>query len=425
MRTAIIIGGGPCGLITALRLHQTTGIKCKIYEIRSEPTTLGGAIGITSNGLRLLDRLGVFQAMSKRGNNESTLTLHSMTGGVLGKRGLVGEAEASTGYGYMRIRRTDLLDVLLQAVEAAAIPLYFGKSITSIAETADNVTATFSDGAAETADILIGCDGIHSAVRRLHVDPSQEPHYAGYSGLGSMVATGDVAHEYVKQLSGLHGVFTTKGMLAAMPCSASKDQLLWFFSKAAPAPIDGDTRDGWEVQRAEEVANFKTEISDALRNGTGDFVEMLRSVVDATQTVNFYPIFTLNEGVSWHRGRCIILGDAAHAMSPSAGQGTSMAIEDAFLLSRLLKDPEIPLESVFRSFDRLRRPRVEELGRLGLQNASLRNSSSALGLKLKECALWIRFNLFAGWLKGTTLPDRVLSYDIDAVDTKQAIDPAG
>ncbi|KAJ6782704.1 hypothetical protein PWT90_07591 [Aphanocladium album] len=427
MRTAIIIGGGPSGLITALRLHQTTNIKCKIYEIRSAPTTLGGAIGIPCNGLRLLDRLGVFQAMSERGNNEPTMTLHSLAGAVLGKRDMVGDAGIATGHGYLRIRRTDLLDVLLQAAEAAAIPLYFDKSITSITETADYVTATFADGTVETADMLIGCDGIHSAVRRLHVDPPQEPHYTGYAALGSMVATQNVAHEYAQHLAGIHGVFTTKGMLAVMPCSAAKDQLLWFFSRAVSRPTaDGgnDSRDGWDVQRAEEVANFKTELTDVLKDGNGSFVEMLRSVVDATQTVSFYPVFKLDEGVNWHRGRCIILGDAAHAMSPSSGQGTSMAIEDVFLLSRLLQDAATPLEVAFQAFVNIRRPRVEELGRLGLQNASIRQSSSVLGLKLKEWALWVHFNFLSGWFRGVTLPERVLSYDIDAVDTKQAVDAA-
>ncbi|KAJ4329000.1 hypothetical protein N0V84_000572 [Fusarium piperis] len=66
---AIIIGGGPAGLSTALRLHQKTNILCTLYEIRPEPKTLGGAIGIQPNGLRLLDRLGVSDELHKYGSS--------------------------------------------------------------------------------------------------------------------------------------------------------------------------------------------------------------------------------------------------------------------------------------------------------------------------------------------------------------------
>ncbi|KAG5750364.1 hypothetical protein H9Q72_008409 [Fusarium xylarioides] len=153
---AIIIGGGPAGLVTALRLQQQLNVDCTIYELRPGPSTLGSAIGIMPNGLRLLDRLGVYSELKERGSSHSNMTIHSINGGVLGRRDMVAAAKEQTGYGYMRIKRTDLLDTLLGAVAEAGIALHYSKSIISITESADSVTANFSDGTSDTADVLLG-----------------------------------------------------------------------------------------------------------------------------------------------------------------------------------------------------------------------------------------------------------------------------
>lgn len=394
-----------------------------MYELRPVPTTIGGAVGIPCNGLRLFDRLGVYKAMGERGNNEPSLTMHSLSGGVVGKQNLISGTGDTTGHGYMRIKRTDLVDTLLKAAEKANIPVHFDKKITSITETASSVTATFADGTTDTADILIGADGIHSAVRKLYIDPAQEPQYTGQSALGAVVAANTVHHDSVNNLEGLNAALTAKGLFAVIPCSASRSELLWFFSKAAPIPESGDSRDGWEVKRKEEVANYKDELRGIISEGKGDFVGLLRAILDATKAVNFYPIFKLNEGVRWHKGRCLLLGDAAHAMSPSAGQGTSMAIEDAFMLSRLLENPDTPLSSAFKAFDALRRPRVEELGRIALRNTSIRKPSSAWGLWVKEWALW-GFLAMQGVFKGVSVPARLMAYDVDEVDVPAALKAA-
>lgn len=362
--------------------------------------------------------------MSQRGNNDSTLTLHALSGGVVGKQNLIADGDGdTTGHGYMRIKRVDLVDVLLSAAKKAGIPVHFDKRITSIVETNSSVTATFDDGTTDTADILIGADGIHSAVRKLYVDPEQEPQYTGHAALGAVVATNTVQHASVHDLEGLNAVLTHKGLFAAIHCSTSKSELLWFFSKGAPIPESGDTRDGWEVKRKEEVANYKDELQATIAQGKGDFVALLRAILDATHAVNFYPIFKLNEGVRWHKGRCILVGDAAHAMSPSAGQGTSMAIEDAFMLSRLLEDPDTPLNHAFKAFDALRRPRVEELGRIALRNANMRKPSSAWGLWVKEWALW-GFMSLQRFFKGVSVPARLVAYDVGEVDVQAALKAA-
>ncbi|OJJ33373.1 hypothetical protein ASPWEDRAFT_30453 [Aspergillus wentii DTO 134E9] len=408
-RKAIIIGGGPAGLSTALRLHQTTDISCTVYELRPEPTTLGGAIGIFSNGLRLLDRLGVYDSLLSRGSSHSNLTIHSLQGSVLGEQEIVGGAKEKMGFGYMRIKRVDLQDVLLEAVHKADIPVHFDKRLTTIEENQDSVTVTFSDGTTDTADILLGCDGIHSQARRLYVDPAQVPEYSGLSSLFSIIPTSTLTKSPIR---GMNATLTQEGMFMATTCTASDDEIYWGFSKQVPLPDSNDTRDGWEVHRKEEVEGFKDSLLGLLENAHGEWAATLKEIVSETSSMQFFPVYRLPFGGAWSKGRCLLLGDAAHAMPPHAGQGVSMALEDAFFIARLLKDPSASVADIYERFDKIRRPRVDELARLAAQNAKVRKNSGPWGLWMKECAIWAYMGISGrvGWDKST--PKHLL-YDIE------------
>jgi 2-polyprenyl-6-methoxyphenol hydroxylase-like FAD-dependent oxidoreductase len=133
-------------------------------------------------------------------------------------------------------------------------------------------------------------------------------------------------------------------------------------------------------------------------------------------SVNFYPVYRLLPGGVWFKGRCLLVGDAAHAMSPHAGQGVSMALEDVFLLSRLLEDPERPLTKVFEIYDGIRRPRVNEIFKLAAQNAGVRRRTGSWGLWLKEVQISMAMTL--SWFFGADkrgLRQGHLVYDIDEV----------
>jgi 2-polyprenyl-6-methoxyphenol hydroxylase-like FAD-dependent oxidoreductase len=412
---AVIIGAGPAGLAAALRLHQQTNIKCTVYELRPEPTTLGGAVGIQPNGLRLLHRLGVYDAAVARGYGGRNLTMHSLQGHVVGSMDFVGWAREQTGFGYLRIKRTDLQDVLLEAVRKAGIPVHFGKRVTTIDDGADRVEITFSDGETDSADLLFGCDGIHSYVRRTYIDPSQTSEYSGLSGIMSIVPAKTVSAEVMDQISGLEATLTEGGMMAMNPCTASKDELFWFFTKEVRLPDSGDSRDGWEVHGKEEVQGFKTMLLDVLKNARGDWGNALKTVVSNTSVVKFYPVYRLPLGKAWSKGRCVLVGDAAHAMSPHAGQGVSMALEDVFLLSRLLEDRTRLLSKVFEKYDAIRRPRVDEIFTMAVENGEMRKRSSSWGLWFKELKMSMALNLL--WALGLDKRRQGhLVYDIDEVE---------
>lgn len=361
--------------------------------------------------MRLLYRLGVHDELCARGNVQSNMTIRAAHGNILGQRNMAGPVREKEGY--MRIKRIDLVYVLLGAAEGAQIPIYYNKRIMRIEEEKDKITATFSDGTVDCADILLGCDGIHSAVRKLYVDPSQEPEYSGVAGIFTIIPASSLSKSTTAQMKGINATITQEGMFLAMPCTATHDEIIWGFSQEVPLPTTGDIRDGWEVQASEEVTGFKTRLLGLLQDARGEWGAAMREIVDVTPTVKFYPVYRLPLGGKWHEGRCLLVGDAAHAMQPHAGQGVSMAVEDAFLLARLLRDEGRELGNVFQRFDDIRRPRITEMYKIAAKNGDLRHRTSLCGLVAKQLA--IRVYLWASGTFGLQSAARMgdLTYDVE------------
>ncbi|KAL3432968.1 hypothetical protein BDV09DRAFT_173038 [Aspergillus tetrazonus] len=265
--------------------------------------------------------------------------------------------------------------------------------------------------------MLMGCDGIHSAVRRLYVDRDLKPEYSGLSGLFSIIPTARLPSFVTDQLTGLNVTLTEKGMFMAAPCTAAKDEVYWGFQREIPVPDPQDDRDGWEVRGQQEVDGFKGNLHEILASGRGDWTDALRQLVDATDVMKFYPIYRLPLGGTWLRGRCLLLGDAAHATQPHAGQGVSLAVEDVFLVSRLLADPSRSVEEAFTLFQQIRRPRVAEIHETAAQNAGARKKTGPITQWLRENALRIALSTRSGLGIGQQLLGQ--KYTIYDVDTEQ------
>ena len=222
----IIIGAGPTGLAAALKFYQTNGITSIVYESRREPNPLGGPIGIVANGLRLLDRLGVYRSLLPRAAITSKVTYRSSAGRVLCDIDLNTDIDRRTGYGSLEVARPDLAGILLDAIRAVDIPVYYEKTLTSVRENDKRVTVTSSDGSTDTADLLLGCDGTHSAVRSLYVDPGTEPVYTTVSGIFSMIPTANLTQP-IPAIAGRDMTLTFSGKISCSPCTAAHDHLYW------------------------------------------------------------------------------------------------------------------------------------------------------------------------------------------------------
>jgi 2-polyprenyl-6-methoxyphenol hydroxylase-like FAD-dependent oxidoreductase len=405
---ALIIGAGPAGLVTALRLKQALGVEPVVYEIRSEPTTLGGAVQLPPNGLRLIEQLGLSKAVLARGFSSARLQLHSMQGRVLADWDRTDGTRKATDHGFLRILRNDLLHVLLEAVQDHGITIHYSKSLTRVDETDANIAITFSDESTDSGDIMLGCDGIHSAVRSLLIDPEAKPEY---SGIANMFGLLSVSVQEMGIDPALHATITPHGLVAMSPYTTAADRLYWFFSRSVPIPESGN-RDGWEAVSKHEVDGFKQTLLDVLADATGEWNGKLRKIISNTDRVKFYPIYKMPPNCKWFSKRSLLLGDAAHAMQPHIGQGTSMALEDAFYLSRVLEDPGRSLTEAFQIYETVRRPRVERIAQASADRGDTRQVTGPAWHRLKEIGIGLGF-----WIYKTARLDKMgVGMDKEAVE---------
>jgi FAD-dependent urate hydroxylase len=253
------------------------------------------------------------------------------------------------------IGRSDLYRALYDEAVRRGVRIEHGKRLVSLSGT----VATFADGSTATGDIVIGADGIRSTVRHA-IDPgAPTPRYAGILGFGARCTGEGLAPTGPK----MHMVF---GKRAFFGYQIEPDEAGWFANLPHPTPMSA------AEARTIGASEWLRRIAEAFRDDRTPAVEMVRRTApeDLVITGGLEDIPTVPV---WHRDHVVLLGDAAHATSPSSGQGASLAIESAVQLARCLRD--LPVPSAFATYEHLRRARVERI----IKMAARTNSDKAAG----------------------------------------------
>ncbi|KAF2133962.1 FAD/NAD(P)-binding domain-containing protein [Dothidotthia symphoricarpi CBS 119687] len=368
----IILGGGIAGLTTALSLtkfsppsHPPPNIT--IFEIRPEPATLGGAVNLTPNALRLLAHLGVLDEIRAQNHGHECLAVEVFdlySGAKVAEssfRGADGKGVGDPAFTALRICRGDALKSVISVLERHDnISLICGKKTVEIRETGQGVTICFADGAQASADMLIGCDGIHSATRLLHVEPERTAVYSGICNAFGFAPrrrgeNGDFALTHF-ETSALN--FGRRGILLTSFHNATQDSI---YVGALMQVPEIASRDGWKAAGADAE---KTR-GDMLERYGGAANPLIEQCIRDTRDLFLWPVFTLSKGGKWATERVVLIGDSAHAMPPQ-GESTGIVFEDGVLFSRCVarwmekgRDAGVPVKEAFDAYERLRRARID------------------------------------------------------------------
>jgi 2-polyprenyl-6-methoxyphenol hydroxylase-like FAD-dependent oxidoreductase len=382
--TAVVIGGGIAGPVTALALRKV-GIQTVVYEAYpSSAEGLGGMLMIAPNGLNALALVGLDHPVAAIGQPVERMIMAD----ARGKRLM--EVPGLPGLPSSRLMwRSDLYRVVRERAISEGIRLEHRKRLVDVREADSEVTAIFEDGTRASGDILIGADGIHSTVRKL-IDPhAPEPRSDGLLGLG-----GESNAVLPARFDAMYFAFGTRAFLgywvqpsgrpawfANLPCKQ-------FMSTAEARAIPPEA---W-LARLREAYAGDVPAEELVRNTRPERLFVLGSTD------------MLPEVPHWHRGRIALVGDSAHAPNHSSGQGASLAVESAVELARCLRDID-DISLAFAAYEELRRPRVTriaaEAARTNQRKAAgpIARAVMSLGMRIAVKTFMTPQKMF-GWVHG-------------------------
>ncbi len=342
----IVVGGGVAGTASAIGLRRL-GAEVRLYEAYPDPGgEVGSYLSIAANGLHALDELGCLARVQARGYPVARQRMWSGDGKLLGDvpRARIRDDDLHS----ITLMRAALVAELRLAAQDAGVTVLTGERLVDAAEQAGRrVVARFAGGRTDEADLLVGADGIWSATRALLNPGLAGPQFAGQYTV-SGVSTG------VDVPAGIFNIaFCRNG--AFLWVRAPGGEVWW------QAQVTSD-----ELP-ARSGTNWSTRLGDLYRGEP----EPLRIIAGVDRlhpvTVNHF----LPEVPVWHSDRLVLVGDAAHPIG--AGQGASMAIEDAVaLVAALAAEPVIG--TALAGYERSRRPRIREVLKVADDNRRVKKS---------------------------------------------------
>ncbi len=357
-----VVGSGAAGLASAIQLAKA-GVTVDVFEAKPELSALGSGITLQGNALRAFGELGIWEAVQEKGYFFEGLNLRApgpdaqivaqlpdvQTGGP--------DYPACGG-----MYRPDLAAIMVARAEEVGARVHFGRKVTGLAETSDGVELFVNDAPVGTYDLVIGADGLNSAVRELIGIPTKPEPF----GMGIWRA------------------------FVARPAEVTTSELYYggpvFI--AGYTPTGEDTMYAFLVEEAQDRVGVTDAEATAIMIGesmayNGPWASIRESLAGGAQ-VN-YTWFTKHivEG-AWNRGRVVVIGDAAHSCPPTIAQGAAQALEDALVLSELLVARDAVDDALWDAFHTRRVPRatavVEASAQLGQWQLEHNRDADAGGL---------------------------------------------
>lgn len=393
-RKALIIGAGIAGPVTAILLRRA-GIDSAIYEAWPYAKGTGGGLQIAPNGMHVLDEIGLADQVIGRGSIAESFDFYSQGGERLGS--INRDMARRFGQPAVNVCRATLNEILIDKAWCACVSLYFDKRLIKIEDRGDQpIIAYFADGTTAEGDFLIGADGVHSITRRQVVPDGPQPFNTGLIGFGGFVPHAVLDGRPIGP--NVETTFGQSGFFGYGYCSPDPSAGVMWWSTQPAHGMDA------AMFRALDRATLKQH----LRGFHRGWHDPIPAIIEAAENIVVTDTLDVATLPTWSRKRSLLIGDAAHATSPHAGQGASLALEDAMRLARLMQQGQ-ELGATFQAFEAERRPRTEKIVAIARRNGNSKREFSTTGA-------WVR-NQMMKWLLplGSKSMEFMYAYDARAV----------
>lgn len=351
----VVAGAGIGGLTLAIALRRR-GARVRVFERANHLGAVGAGIGLPANGVKALQTLGLGESVTRAGMVVGRAAILDARGRPLGAEVDLTDVYLKMGASLVALHRARLHALLVDALGSGVVTT--GAQVVSFEQSADFVHVALMTGERVEARLLVGADGLHSNVRAQLVG-NEPPVYSGYTSWRGVTPANAVTVPARTTESWGRGE-----RFGIVPIGSG--EIYWF--AVADAPPNGRDAD----VRRELMARFAS------------WHEPVAAIIEATpaERIMRTDIYDRTPIERWHAGRVVLLGDAAHPMTPNLGQGAGQAIEDAVVLDECLAQATT-IEEALTHYEQRRVARANGIVRASRQFGAIAQWSNPI-------AAWIR-----------------------------------
>ena len=346
--------GGLCAAATLLQ----AGFEVQVYEQARQFARIGAGIQMMPNSMNVLRGIGLEARLKAVAFAPySHLNRDGYSGAVTNELPM---PEERYGAPYLCMHRATLHEALVSVVPAERVHL--GRKLAGLDQRDGGVRLSFADGSTAVADAVVGADGVHSVVRDIILGQGQQPinrgrvAYRGVFPAALMPEPSTPGRSRTKW-------WGTDRHIVIYYTNAARDEV--YFVTSVPEPLEWMTKESWSAKgdMGELQAHFAS------------FHPEVRAVLDACPDCHKWAVLERDPYPRWSDGRVVLLGDAAHPMTPYMAQGAATSIEDAAVLARCLTAMEgDDVSAAFRQFEAHRKPRTAKIQAISSANTWLQTT---------------------------------------------------